>query len=139
MRDILCGRRSIRSCWRNTSVAPRIVTVAPRIVNDVSYVTRINHSESFCFRGRRSICGEVQVSRFVAGAAFRETWNDSWSAKCCIFQYKMLAASATSSLGCEAGCGVTVSWSDHGRIGLGSWSDRSRIVNDNSPVLEKFL
>ena len=74
-----------------------------------------------------AVFGEVQVSLFVAGATFREMWNDSWSAKCCIFQYKMLAASAKSSLGCEAGCGVTVSWSDHGRIGLGSCSDHGRI------------
>ena len=68
------------------------------------------------FRGRRSF-GEVQLSLSVAGAAFRKMWNDSWSAKCCIFQDKMLAASRKSSLSCEAGCGLTVSWSDHGRIG----------------------
>ena len=29
----------------------------------------------------------------------------------------MLVASAKSNLGCEAGCGVTVSFSDHSRIG----------------------
>ena len=34
---------------------------------------------------------------------------------------------------------MTVSWSDHGRILLGSWSDRSRIANDVSAVFEKFL
>ena len=44
-----------------------------------------------------------------------------------------------SSLGCEAGCGLKVSWSDHGRIMLRTVSDRSRIVNDVSSVLEKFL
>ena len=27
------------------------------------------------------------------------------------------------NLGCEAGCGLTVSCPDHGRIGLGSWSE----------------
>ena len=32
------------------------------------------------------------------------------------------------NLGCEAGCGLTVSWSDHGRIMDGSWSDHSRII-----------
>ena len=31
------------------------------------------------------------------------------------------------NLGCEAGCGLTVSWSDHARIMVGSWSDHSRI------------
>ena len=82
---------------------------------------------------------EVQVSFFVAGAVFPEIWNDSRSAKCCIFQYKMIVVSSKSNLGCEAGCGRTVSWSDHSRILLGSFSDRSRIVNDVSAVLEKFL
>ena len=33
-----------------------------------------------------AVFGEVQVSLFVAGAALREIWNDSRSAKCCIFQ-----------------------------------------------------
>ena len=44
-----------------------------------------------------------------------------------------------SNLGCEAGCGVTVSFSEHSRIMLGSSSDRSRFVNDVSSVLDKFL
>ena len=78
--------------------------------------------------------GDVQVSFFVAGAVFGEVqesffswqaqyfgeiWNDSRSAKCCIFHYKMLVAGVKSNLGCEAGCGLTVSFSDHGII-LGS-------------------
>ena len=46
------------------------------------------------------------------------------------FPWKMVVVSPTSNLGCEAGCGLTVSWSDRGRIMLGSWSDRPRIVND---------
>ena len=37
-----------------------------------------------------AVFGEVEVSLFVAGAVFGEIWNDSRSAKCCIFQYKML-------------------------------------------------
>ena len=74
-----------------------------------------------------AVFGEVQVSLFVAGAVFGEIWNDSRSAKCCIFQYKMLVVGVKGNLGCEAGCGLTVSWSDHGRIILGSWSDHSRI------------
>ena len=36
-----------------------------------------------------AVFGEVEVSLFVAGAVFGEIWNDSRSAKCCIFQYKM--------------------------------------------------
>ena len=97
-----------------------------------------------------AVFGEVEVSLFVAGAVFGEIWNDSRSAKCCIFQYKMLVVGVKSNLGCEAGCGVTVSWSDHSRIILGSFSDRSRIIlgsfsdrprigNDVSAVFEKFL
>ena len=64
-----------------------------------------------------AVFGEVRVSLFVAGAVFREIWNDSRSAKCCIFQYKMLVVGVKGNLGCEAGCGLTVSCSDHARIG----------------------
>ena len=75
-----------------------------------------------------AIFREVQVSLFVAGAVFGEFWNDSRSAKCCIFQYKLLVVGVKSNLGCEAGCGLTVSsCSDHSRIMLGSCSDHSRI------------
>ena len=96
-----------------------------------------------------AVFGEVEVSLFVAGAVFGEVqvslfvageiWNDSRSAKCCNFQYKMLVVGVKSNLGCEAGCGLTVSWSDHARIMLGSWSDRPRIGNDVSSVFSKFL
>ena len=64
-----------------------------------------------------AVFGEVQVSLFVAGAVFGEIWNDSRSAKCCIFQYKMLVVGVKGNLGCEAGCGLTASFSDHSRIG----------------------
>ena len=93
-----------------------------------------------------AVFGEVEVSLFVAGAVFGEIWNDSRSAKCCIFQYKMLVVGVKSNLGCEAGCGrrfhgriLLGSWSDPARILLGSCSDRSRIVNDVSAVFEKFV
>ena len=86
-----------------------------------------------------AVFGEVEVSLFVAGAVFGEIWNDSRSAKRCIFQYKMLVVGVKSNLGCEAGCGVTVSCSDPARIMLGSCSDRPRIGNDVSAVFEKFL
>ena len=36
-----------------------------------------------------AVFGEVGVSLFVAGAAFRAILGDSPSAKCCIFPYKM--------------------------------------------------
>ena len=64
-----------------------------------------------------AVFGEVQESLFVAGAVFGEIWNDSRSAKCCIFQNKMLVVGVKGNLGCEAGCGLTVSCSDHSRIG----------------------
>ena len=86
-----------------------------------------------------AVFGEVQVSLFVAGAVFGEIWNDSRSAKCCIFQYKMLVVGVKSNLGRGAGCGLTVSWSDHSRIMVGSCSDRPRIGNDVSSVFRKFL
>ena len=93
-----------------------------------------------------AVFGEVEASLFVAGAVYGEVWNDSQSAKCCIFPYKMLVVGVKSNLGCEAGCGVTVSWSDHARIILGSFSDHARIIlgstphgNDISVVFEKFL
>ena len=86
-----------------------------------------------------AVFGDVELSLFVAGAVFGEIWNDSRSAKCCIFQYKMLVVGVKSNLGCEAGCGVTVSWSDPARIILGSFADRPRIGNDVSAVFEKFL
>ena len=74
-----------------------------------------------------AVFGEVELSFFVAGAVFREIWNDSQSAKGCIFQYKMLVVGVKSNLGCEAGCGLTVSFSDHSRIMVGSFSDHGRI------------
>ena len=64
-----------------------------------------------------AVFGDLGVSFFVAGAVFGEIGKDSRSAKCCIFQYKMLLIRVKSNLGCEAGCGLTVSFSDHGRIG----------------------
>ena len=92
-----------------------------------------------------ALFGEVEVSLFVAGAVFGEIWNDSRSAKCCIFPYKMLVVGVKSNLGCEAGSGRRFhgqiglgSWSDRSRNGLGTVSDRSRIGNDVSAVFEKF-
>ena len=39
----------------------------------------------------------------------------------------------------RGGLRFAFSWSDHGRIVLGSFSDRPRIGNDVSPVFRKFL
>ena len=86
-----------------------------------------------------AVLGEVQVLLFVVGAVLGEIWKDSRSAKCCIFQYKMLVRSAKGNLCCAAGCGLTGTVSDHGRNGLGTVSDRPRIGNDVSAVFCKFL
>ena len=51
----------------------------------------------------------------------------------------MLVVSSKSNPSCEAGCGLTVSWSDHARIMVGSFSDRPRIGNDVSTVFKDFL
>ena len=45
--------------------------------------------DSFCVAG--AVFGEVGVWLFVAGAAFRAILGDSRSAKCCIFQYKIVS------------------------------------------------
>ena len=50
-----------------------------------------------------AVFGEVGVSLFVAGAAFREILRDSRSAKCCIFQYKMRLQDGTSKVSEVAG------------------------------------
>ena len=67
-------------------------SVAPRIVNDVSCVTDINH-ETFCVAGAvfgdlgvslfvaGAVFGDLGASLFVAGAVFGEIWVDSRSAK----------------------------------------------------------
>ena len=82
-----------------------------------------------------AVLGEDQLSLFVAGAVFYEIWNDTRSAKCCIFQCRIRVVSPKNSLSCWAGCGLRV----HARIVVGSWSDRPRTVNDVSAVFTKYL
>ena len=67
-----------------------------------------------------AVLSEGRVSLFVVGAVLGEIWKDRLSSKCCIFQYKMLVLSAKSNLSSLAGCGLTGSFSDHSRNGLGS-------------------
>ena len=74
--------------------------LAPRIGNDVSYVTRINHEIHFAWQAQY---GEVGVLLFVAGAALGEISIDSRSAKCCIFPYKMRLQGATRKVSEAAG------------------------------------
>ena len=49
---------------------------------------------------------------------------------------KCVVVSSKSSLTCEAGCGLTVSWSDHARIMVGSCSDHGWIMVGSAPALE---
>ena len=83
--------------------------------------------------------GEVYVSLFVAGAAFGERWNDSRREKCCNFQSNMFPMSGKSSPRGVAGCGLRF----YGRSMLGSvsglWTDRSHIGYDTSTVFREFF
>ena len=54
-------------------------------------------------RDRCGIWCDVGASLFVAGAALGEIWVDSWSAKRCIFQYKLRLAGRTSKVSEPAG------------------------------------
>ena len=75
--------------------------VAPRIVNDVSYVTRINHEIHFAWQAQYLVKLECHFS--WQGAAFRAILGDSRSAKCCIFPYKMRLQDGTSKVSEAAG------------------------------------
>ena len=150
MRFILRGRRSI---WWGS----RLTVLAPHILNDVSYVTRINHEihfawqaqylvrfevdfassahskwrficdadqswDSFCVAG--AVFGEVGVWLFVAGAAFGDILGDSRSAKCYIFQYKIVFM-----IGRVRSPKRRVRDDD---FMVGSWSDYPRIILESS-------
>ena len=79
--------------------------VAPRIGNDVSCVTRINHENHFSWQAQYLVKSKChfswQVQYFVKFGMTAGT--------------KMLVPSAKSNLDC-AGCGLTVSCSDHSLV-----------------------
>ena len=96
---ILRGRRSIWWCWR-------VLTVAPRIVNDVSYVMWINHEIHFAWQAQylvmlegvdccsahckwRFICDVDQSwdSFCVAGAVFGEMEGDACCSAHCKWRF----------------------------------------------------
>ena len=111
------GRRSIWWVWRVTLLAPRIgndVSYVMRINHEIHFAWQAQYLvklegdsccsahckwrficeadqwwDSFCVAG--AVFGEVGVCLFVAGAAFRDILGDSRSAKCCIFQYKIVS------------------------------------------------
>ena len=92
--------------------------VAPRIVNDVSYVTDITHECHFSWQAQYLVKSGIAGERNV-----------------CNFQYKMRCRGGKSKLGERAGSVLQF----HAGIGFGSWSNRSRVVNDTSTVFGKFL
>ena len=76
MRFILRGRRSI--CW-----GWRLTLLAPRVLNDVSYVTRINHEMHFAWQAQYLVRFEVDFAcsahskwRFICDA------DQSWDSFC---------------------------------------------------------
>ena len=78
--------------------------------------------DSFCVAG--AVFGEVGVSLFVAGAAFGDILGGSRSAKCCIFQYKIV-----SKIGRVRSPKRRVRDDD---FMVGSWSDYPRIILESS-------
>ena len=114
--------------------------VVPRIVSDISYVTRISHDSHFAWQGQYLVMLNChfswqaqQLVKFgmIAGARNVVFFNRkcSWRARKVTSVARRVAADGFL-LGC---C------SDVARIILGSFSDRPRIVNDVSAVFEKFL
>ena len=63
--------------------------LAPHIGNDVSYVTQITDDMDFVWQAQYLV--RLEGDFFVAGAALRDILGDSRSAKCCIFQFKIVS------------------------------------------------
>ena len=77
-----------------------------------------------------AVFGEVGLSLFVAGAAFGDILGDGRSAKCCIFQYKIV-----SKIGRVRSPKRRVRDDD---FMVGSWSDYPRIVFLLAEALQGF-
>ena len=91
--------------------------VTPRIVNSVSCVKRIDHESHFAWQAQYLV---KLKCHFSWQAQHSVKFGMIAGARKVIFQYKMLVVGVKSNLGCEAGCGLTVSWPDHARVMLGS-------------------
>ena len=113
--DILGDSRSAKCCIFQYKIVSKIgqVRSPKRRVRDDDFIVgsssdhlricsnrlSIGGSNSRSFRWKLeltdfvagAIFGEVGVSLFVAGAAFGDISGDSRSAKCCIFQYKIVS------------------------------------------------
>ena len=62
-----------------------------------------------------AVFGEVELSLFVASTVYGEIWNDSRGAS-----IQNAHGKRERVISCAAGCGLTVSWSERSRNGLGS-------------------
>ena len=80
MTFILRGRRSISWGWR-------VTLLAPRIGNEVSYLSQIIDDIHFAWQAHYLL----RLAGVVTGAALRDILGDSRSAKCCILQYKIVS------------------------------------------------
>ena len=89
--------------------------------------------DSFCVAG--AVFAEVGVSLFVEGAAFGDILGDSRSAKCCIFQYKIVSEIGrvrSPKRRVRDDDFILGSWSDYPRIMVGLSSNRLYIGGSNS-------
>ena len=98
--------------------------VTPRIVNNVSCVKRINDEFYFSWQAQYLVKCKCH---FSWQAQYSVKFGMIAGARNVVFFNTKCSWWVKGHLGCEAGCGLTVSWSDHGRIMLGSWSDHGRI------------
>ena len=85
-----------------------------------------------------AIFGEVRVGLFVTGAPLRDILGDSWDAKCCILQYKIV-----SKLGRVRSLKRRVRDDDF-NLGLSSdifglWSNRLSIGGSTSGISAQIL
>ena len=128
MRLILRGRRSI---WYLVRFE---VDFACSAHSKWRFICDADQSwDAFCVAG--AVFGEVGAWLFVAGAAFGDILGDSRSAKCCIFQYKIV-----SKIGRVRSPKRRVRdddfifglSSDYRRIIFGSWPNRLYIGGSNS-------
>ena len=116
--SILRGRRSI--CWGS-----RLTLLAPRILNDVSYVTRINHEMHFAWQAQYLLKLECDFSWQAQHLV--TFWEIAGARNVVFFNSKSSPRSDESGLR-SGGCEMTILSSDHGRIMVGLSSDYPRIV-----------
>ena len=116
------------------------MSVGPRIVNEVSFVMRINHEIHFAWQAQHLVkfmchfswqAQHVVKFGMIAGAGNVVIFN-----RICSWRVRKVASVARWVAVCVFWVG---SFSDHSRIMVGSCSDRSRIGNDVSPVFSQFL